>query len=131
VPVRLKVEVAKRRCSFREFRSGLWIDPDAVIVRGIMRTRRFSPDELDGFKPEMRLAPSPLLHREHGSPVIVGALAHGRHVYIEHFYGLDHPPEPGELERIAEPWRPFRTWASVLIRVAGDRLRLPVPGSGF
>ena len=23
---------------------------------------------------------------------------------------------------------PFRTWASVLIRVAGDRLGLPVPG---
>ncbi len=51
--------------------------------------------------------------------------------YIKHFYGLDHPPAPAELERIAEPWRPFRTWASVLIRVAGDRLGLPVSGLGF
>lgn len=45
--------------------------------------------------------------------------------YIEHFYAMDHPPAPAELERIGEPWRPFRTWASVLIRVAGDRLGLP------
>ncbi len=50
--------------------------------------------------------------------------------YIEHFYALDHPPASAELERIAEPWRPFRTWAGVLIRVAGDRLELPVSGSG-
>jgi DNA-3-methyladenine glycosylase II len=41
--------------------------------------------------------------------------------YIAHFYGLSHPPSPGELDRIAEAWRPFRTWTSVLIRVAGDR----------
>jgi len=51
--------------------------------------------------------------------------------YIEHFYGLDHRPALAELERIAEPWRPFRTWAGVLIRVAGDRLGLPVASSGF
>ena len=50
--------------------------------------------------------------------------------YIEHFYGLDHPPTSAELKRIAEPWRPFRTWASVLLRVAGDRLGLPVSNSG-
>ena len=29
----------------------------------------------------------------------------------------------------AAPWWSFRTWASVMIRVAGDRLRLPVSGS--
>jgi DNA-3-methyladenine glycosylase II len=45
---------------------------------------------------------------------------------IEHFYGLDHQPTAAELERIAEPWRPFRTWASVLLRVAGDRLETPI-----
>jgi DNA-3-methyladenine glycosylase II len=50
--------------------------------------------------------------------------------YVEYFYALDHPPTPGELEQLAEPWRPFRTWASVMIRVAGDRLGLPVSGSG-
>jgi DNA-3-methyladenine glycosylase II len=41
--------------------------------------------------------------------------------YVRHFYGLTAPPSPVELSKLAEPWRPFRTWASVLIRVAGDR----------
>jgi DNA-3-methyladenine glycosylase II len=41
--------------------------------------------------------------------------------YVAHFYRLPHPAGAGELERIAESWRPFRTWSSVLIRVAGDR----------
>jgi DNA-3-methyladenine glycosylase II len=26
-------------------------------------------------------------------------------------YGLDELPAPGELERIADPWRPYRTLA--------------------
>jgi DNA-3-methyladenine glycosylase II len=42
-------------------------------------------------------------------------------VYVAHFYALPHPATAGELERIADAWRPFRTWTSVLIRVAGDR----------
>jgi DNA-3-methyladenine glycosylase II len=41
--------------------------------------------------------------------------------YVSHYYGLEHPASPAELARIAEAWRPFRTWAAVLIRVAGDR----------
>jgi DNA-3-methyladenine glycosylase II len=41
--------------------------------------------------------------------------------YVAHFYELPRPVGPTELERIADPWRPFRTWTSVLIRVAGDR----------
>jgi DNA-3-methyladenine glycosylase II len=41
--------------------------------------------------------------------------------YVAHFYGLPQPANPAELERIADAWRPFRTWTSVLIRVAGDR----------
>jgi len=41
--------------------------------------------------------------------------------YVRHFYGLPGTPRPDELERLAEEWRPFRTWAGVLIRVAGDR----------
>jgi DNA-3-methyladenine glycosylase II len=41
--------------------------------------------------------------------------------YVAHFYGLTHLASTTELERIAEAWRPFRTWTSVLIRVAGDR----------
>ena len=41
--------------------------------------------------------------------------------YVAHFYHLPHPATATELERIAEGWRPFRTWTSVLVRVAGDR----------
>jgi len=37
------------------------------------------------------------------------------------FYGLATPPTLEEFSVIAEPWRPFRTWASVLLRLAGDR----------
>jgi DNA-3-methyladenine glycosylase II len=39
-------------------------------------------------------------------------------------YQLDAPPGPAEFARLAEPWRPFRTWAAVLIRAAARR----VPG---
>lgn len=45
--------------------------------------------------------------------------------YVRHFYELPQEPDDSTLERIAEPWRPFRTWAAVLIRVAGDRAGLP------
>lgn len=42
--------------------------------------------------------------------------------YVAHFYGLPKAAAPAELQRIAEVWKPFRTWTSVLIRVAGDRV---------
>jgi DNA-3-methyladenine glycosylase II len=34
---------------------------------------------------------------------------------VAHYYGRD------DLPALAEPWRPFRTWAGVLIRYAGGR----------
>ncbi len=37
-------------------------------------------------------------------------------------YQLDGPPGPQEFARLAEPWRPFRTWAVVLIRAAAGRI---------
>lgn len=37
-------------------------------------------------------------------------------------YGLGGPATEEDLARIAEPWRPFRTWTAVLIRAAGRRL---------
>jgi DNA-3-methyladenine glycosylase II len=39
------------------------------------------------------------------------------------FYGLDGPPSLEWFAEIARAWRPFRTWSSVLIRLAGDRAR--------
>ena len=48
-----------------------------------------------------------------GEPRVLAAAAH--------HYGLDAPPEPAAFAALAEPWRPFRTWAAVLLRVSGDR----------
>jgi DNA-3-methyladenine glycosylase II len=38
-------------------------------------------------------------------------------------YGLEQPPNLEQFSEMAEAWRPFRTWATVLIRLAGDRAR--------
>jgi len=37
-------------------------------------------------------------------------------------YGLGHDASPAEMREIAERWRPFRTWATVLLRAAGPRV---------
>jgi DNA-3-methyladenine glycosylase II len=37
-------------------------------------------------------------------------------------YGLPGPPSQAEFHAMAEPWRPFRTWAVVLLRAAGARV---------
>jgi DNA-3-methyladenine glycosylase II len=44
---------------------------------------------------------------------------------ITTLYDLAEPPSTKELEAIAEQWRPFRTWVSVLIRSAGPRVLQP------
>jgi DNA-3-methyladenine glycosylase II len=36
-------------------------------------------------------------------------------------YGFDHTPSDAELERVAEAWRPFRTWAAVTLRALSGR----------
>jgi len=41
---------------------------------------------------------------------------------VADLYGLAAPPDGEQLRAIAEPWRPFRTWAAVLIRAATHRL---------
>ncbi|UXW84675.1 hypothetical protein NFX31_10530 [Microbacterium azadirachtae] len=41
---------------------------------------------------------------------------------VQALYGLDHAPDDAELARIAEGWRPFRTWAAVSLRAVGSRL---------
>lgn len=37
-------------------------------------------------------------------------------------YGLGGPATPADMRRLSESWRPFRTWATVLLRAAGPRL---------
>jgi DNA-3-methyladenine glycosylase II len=41
--------------------------------------------------------------------------------HTAHFYGLPSPPSLEQFAHMAEAWRPFRTWTTVLIRLAGDR----------
>ncbi len=48
--------------------------------------------------------------------------------YLRHYYGLAETPDDETIVRMAEPWRPFRTWAGVLFRVAGDRQALTFTG---
>jgi DNA-3-methyladenine glycosylase II len=36
-------------------------------------------------------------------------------------YGFDHDLSDSELARLAESWRPFRTWVSVMLRALGNR----------
>jgi DNA-3-methyladenine glycosylase II len=50
--------------------------------------------------------------------------------YVGHFYGKRGPVDMATLEAIAEKWKPYRTWATVLLRVAGDRAGLPVEKRG-
>lgn len=45
---------------------------------------------------------------------------HTRELVREH-YGFDHPPTDAELEKVAEAWRPFRTWAAVTLRALSKR----------
>jgi DNA-3-methyladenine glycosylase II len=47
--------------------------------------------------------------------------------YLAHFYGLGSEASPAQIAEIMDGWRPFRTWSSVLTRVSGDRLELPLP----
>jgi DNA-3-methyladenine glycosylase II len=41
---------------------------------------------------------------------------------VERLYGRDEPVTAEQLRSLAEPWRPFRTWAAVLIRAAAKRV---------
>ena len=40
---------------------------------------------------------------------------------VEHAYAISEPLTAEQFAELAEPWRPFRTWATVLLRVAGER----------
>ncbi len=41
---------------------------------------------------------------------------------VTRLYHLEKPCEPADFEQIAEAWRPYRTWATVLVRAAGHRI---------
>jgi DNA-3-methyladenine glycosylase II len=47
------------------------------------------------------------------------------HAAVAQAYGLDEPPDDDELEAIAERWKPFRTWVSVLVISSWHRRKTP------
>ncbi len=40
---------------------------------------------------------------------------------VQQLYGLEAEPTDAELEQLAEPWRPFRTWVLVMLRALSGR----------
>jgi DNA-3-methyladenine glycosylase II len=41
---------------------------------------------------------------------------------VRELYRLPHDPSREQLEAIADNWRPWRTWTTVLLRAAGPRV---------
>ena len=41
---------------------------------------------------------------------------------IQRIYGIDHELSDEEFAQIAETWRPFRTWVTVMLRALSDRI---------
>jgi DNA-3-methyladenine glycosylase II len=41
--------------------------------------------------------------------------------HLARYYDLGPAPDPAAVAAITDGWRPFRTWALVLVRLAGDR----------
>jgi DNA-3-methyladenine glycosylase II len=95
---------------------------------------------LAALDPELaitRLQQLPGIGPFYSSLVVIRALGHADVLPVEEqqalamtaeLYGLPAPPSAAEFATIAEPWRPFRTWAVVLIRAAGRRV-LDRPGA--
>lgn len=95
---------------------------------------RLSTSRLHGLAPEeaaAQLQQLPGIGPFYASLVVVRALGHADVLAageshgaeaVARLYGLEAPPGPGDLERLAEAWRPYRTWVQVAARALGDRL---------
>jgi DNA-3-methyladenine glycosylase II len=44
-------------------------------------------------------------------------------------YGVTELMAPAQFEQLAEVWRPWRTWAAVLVRAVGPRVLATAPGN--
>lgn len=51
--------------------------------------------------------------------------------HVTDLYGLEAVPAPAEATRLAERWRPWRTWVGVLIRAAAGRLQRSAAPAGW
>lgn len=80
---------------------------------------------------EARLQRLPGIGPFYSSLVVVRACGHAdvlaageSHVLgaVQEAYGLEGTPSPAEVAAIAEGWRPFRTWVSVMLRALSGRV---------
>jgi DNA-3-methyladenine glycosylase II len=46
---------------------------------------------------------------------------------VRALYGIDHELTDAELAEIAERWRPFRTWVTVMVRAISGRIEVSMP----
>ena len=56
-----------------------------------------------------------------GAPDVLAAAEPRLARAVAQAYGLDAPPGTAGVAALAEAWRPFRSWATVLLRVDLDR----------
>lgn len=59
-----------------------------------------------------------ILIRGAGAPDVLPAAEPRVRQAVADAYGLTRPPEEPALTRLAEPWRPFRSWVALLLRAA-------------
>lgn len=101
---------------------------DAAGLRGLARDEALARlRELPGVGP---FSAELILLRGAGDPD--GAPMHEPRLRraVADAYGLDHEPDDAELAEIAEGWRPYRTWVSVLLRTALEDATDEIAGPG-
>ncbi len=94
---------------------------------------KLSADRLRALPPEQaktELQELPGIGPFYSALIVVRSLGHADVLSIEEsrsreavqrLYGVDHELSDAELTAIAEDWRPFRTWVTVLIRALSSR----------
>lgn len=92
-----------------------------------------SADRLRALPPEeakAQLQTLPGIGPFYSALVVIRALGHADVLSLEEehsrnavqeLYGVDHHLSDEELTKIAETWRPFRTWVTVMLRALGGR----------
>jgi DNA-3-methyladenine glycosylase II len=94
---------------------------------------RLSVERLRALPPEearAELQQLPGIGPFYSALVVIRALGHADVLSLEEshsrdavqeLYGIDHELTDTELTEIAESWRPFRTWVTVMLRALGAR----------
>ena len=107
--------------------------PRLRAVAEAARQGRLSADRLRALPPdqaEAELQELPGIGPFYSALIVIRSLGHADVLSIEEsrsreaiqrLYGIDHELTDAELTEIAEAWRPFRTWVTVMIRALSAR----------